>query len=64
MLYSVISPAKKLATPEGKTLYDFWSDQVTHAVNRRRQDAKTDYLLNLASNEYFQSLIQALLKTG
>lgn len=63
-LYGLLSPldliqayrlemGTKLTNPEGKTLYDFWSDSVTNEVNHRMQQSKADYLLNLASNEYF-----------
>ena len=34
-------------------LYDFWGDEVTKAIN---EDKNSDYLINLASVEYFKSI--------
>tara|TARA_B110000444_G_scaffold120461_1_gene113289 strand:- start:2222 stop:2974 length:753 start_codon:yes stop_codon:yes gene_type:complete len=36
----------------GKNLYEFWGDQLTNELNRREKD----WLINLASNEYFKSI--------
>ena len=44
----------KLKTKQGNTLYDFWGDQVTAALNA---DLNADVtLVNLASNEYFKAV--------
>tara|TARA_B100000989_G_scaffold138159_1_gene102701 strand:+ start:4797 stop:5555 length:759 start_codon:yes stop_codon:yes gene_type:complete len=34
-------------------LYDFWGDEITKAIN---EDKNSDYLINLASVEYFKSI--------
>lgn len=52
----------KLANPEGKTLYDFWSDRVTNEVSQRMQQSKAHYLLNLASDEYFSVINTAAIE--
>ena len=36
-------------------LYDFWGDNITNAINK---DNNSDYLINLASVEYFKSINQ------
>lgn len=46
----------KLATSEGKNLYEFWGNRITDAVNQQLADVKSDVLINLASNEYFKSI--------
>lgn len=35
-----------------KNLYEFWGDKITLEINK----TKSQYLINLASNEYFQSI--------
>ncbi|MEL6106808.1 MAG: peroxide stress protein YaaA [Planctomycetota bacterium] len=46
----------KLKTKRGKDLYSFWGSQLTDAVNEQLASTKSKYLVNLASNEYFNSL--------
>ena len=46
----------KLDTPRGKDLYTFWGDIITEQLNKDMKAAKTDVLVNLASNEYFKSV--------
>ncbi|MDG2171255.1 MAG: peroxide stress protein YaaA [Gammaproteobacteria bacterium] len=41
-------------------LYDFWRDNITNAINK---DNNSDYLINLASVEYFKSINQKNLKS-
>jgi cytoplasmic iron level regulating protein YaaA (DUF328/UPF0246 family) len=41
-------------------LYDFWGDNITNAINK---DNNNDYLINLASVEYFKSINQKNLKS-
>lgn len=55
-------PCRSSANGEGKTLYDFWGQQVTDAVNAQLKTCKTQTLVNLASNEYFKSVKPKLLK--
>lgn len=45
----------KLENVRGKDLYLFWGDIITDALNNELK-AKGDYLVNLASNEYFKSV--------
>jgi len=46
----------KLDNPRGKDLYTFWGDIITEQLNKDMNAAKTDVLVNLASNEYFKSV--------
>ena len=46
----------KLATPEGKDLYDFWSSTLTNALNEAVKSSGVQILINLASKEYYKSL--------
>ena len=52
----------RLANPGGKDLYAFWGDEITQVLQKDMQKAKTKVLLNLASQEYFKSVIPAQLK--
>ena len=40
----------------GKNLYEFWGDDITTALNAQLKKARTNVLVNLASNEYFKSV--------
>lgn len=51
----------KLANPGGKNLYAFWSSKVTTEINKRMLQAKADYLLHLASDEYFSVIDKKLI---
>lgn len=46
----------KLSINGSKNLYDFWKETITESVNQEIKDKKHKYLLNLASNEYFNSI--------
>lgn len=50
--------AVPLANPLGDTLYDYWQNTVTHALNRMLDKMPEPVLVNLASNEYFKSVNQ------
>lgn len=39
-----------------KNLYDFWGDQITQLVREDLEKSGTDTVVNLASQEYFQSI--------
>ena len=41
-------------------LYDFWGDDITKAINKEKN---SDYLINLASVEYFKSIKKEKLKS-
>ena len=44
----------KLLNPCGLTLYDFWKDLVTEAINQHLKQLEVPVLVNLASAEYFK----------
>jgi uncharacterized protein len=46
----------KLSINGSKNLYDFWKETITESVNQEIKDKGHKYLLNLASNEYFNSI--------
>tara|TARA_B100000579_G_C22781386_1_gene829502 strand:- start:55 stop:822 length:768 start_codon:yes stop_codon:yes gene_type:complete len=46
----------KLKTERGKNLYDFWENKITENLNQNLSDNNNQYLINLASNEYFDSV--------
>ncbi|AUN94895.1 peroxide stress protein YaaA [Pseudazoarcus pumilus] len=56
----------KLETPAGKTLYAWWGERITEALNNviaeREQAGEAPVLVNLASDEYFKSVKPAKLK--
>jgi uncharacterized protein len=45
-----------LANPRGKNLYEFWGEVITQEVNQALVDQGGDYVINLASNEYFKAV--------
>lgn len=72
-LYGVLKPldlmrpyrlemGTKLATDSGKDLYAFWGEEITRAINKALKAQGDDVLINLASNEYFKSIKQKLIK--
>jgi cytoplasmic iron level regulating protein YaaA (DUF328/UPF0246 family) len=52
----------KLAGDHGNNLYDFWGPDITNVLNKQLKKIDSDILLNLASNEYFNSVIPSALK--
>ena len=44
----------KFTNTGGKNLYEFWGNKITEEVNKREQE----YIINLASNEYFKAVIK------
>ncbi len=46
-----------LKNPKGKDLYAFWGDSITQALNEAMKNHKNMTLINLASVEYFQSVM-------
>jgi len=70
-LYGILKPLDliqpyrlEMGTPlkigKFKNLYDFWSDKITQEINK---DKNSDYLINLASAEYFKSINVSTLKS-
>ena len=67
-LYGVLKPldlmqpyrlemGTKLKNRRGKDLYDFWDDRISQALNRELAEQDNPVLINLASNEYFKSVL-------
>lgn len=52
----------RLKTRRGKSLYDYWGDQVAKALNADAEAAGVDVLLNCASQEYFKAADRKALK--
>lgn len=46
----------KFANSRGANLYDFWGSKLTDELNALTRKNKSDYLVNLASNEYFKAV--------
>ena len=46
----------KLDTKHGKNLYQFWGSTITEGLNKQLKKIKSEYLINLASNEYFKAV--------
>lgn len=49
----------RLSNPKGRDLYSFWGTKIAKAINEVMDD---DYVINLASQEYFKSVNQKALK--
>jgi len=45
----------------GKNLYDFWQESITAHLNEVMKANKSEFLINLASNEYFKSVDRRVL---
>jgi len=52
---------RKIESDRGKNLYEFWGEIITQGLNKQLDDLKANYLVNLASNEYFKSVKPELL---
>ena len=52
----------KLQDLSVNTLYEFWHDRITQAINQQLDKLETKTLVNLASNEYFQAVKPKLLR--
>ncbi|MGD9862102.1 MAG: peroxide stress protein YaaA [Pseudodonghicola sp.] len=72
-LYGVLRPrdaiqpyrlemGSRLKTPRGKSLYDWWGDRISRALNEQAEVLGTDVLVNCASQEYFGAVDRAALK--
>ena len=47
---------RKVDTERGKNLYQFWGSSLTEGLNAQLDVLGSEYLINLASNEYFKSV--------
>ncbi len=72
-LYGVLRPldliqpyrlemGSRLTTSRGSNLYEFWGDKITRNLNKALPAQGDDVLVNLASNEYFKSVLTERLK--
>ncbi len=52
----------RLKTRRGKSLYDYWGDQIAKALNAQAEAVATDTLVNCASQEYFGAADRKALK--
>jgi len=52
----------RLKTPRGKSLYDWWGDRISQALNDQAEAIGTDVLVNCASQEYFGAVDLKALK--
>lgn len=52
----------KFANDRGASLYQFWGDQLSKAINAQLVKSKSKVLLNLASNEYFKAVKSQLIE--
>ncbi|WP_338549501.1 peroxide stress protein YaaA [Roseovarius phycicola] len=52
----------RLKTKRGKSLYEFWGDTLSRALNIQADAVGTDFLVNCASQEYFGAVDQNALK--
>ncbi|MCW9013917.1 MAG: peroxide stress protein YaaA [Gammaproteobacteria bacterium] len=46
----------KLKNVRGNNLYEFWGSDITDGLNQQLKKIKSNYLINLASNEYFKAV--------
>ena len=52
----------RLKTRRGETLYNFWRDEITKLLNQDLADSGQEEVVNLASKEYFKSILPKKLK--
>ena len=55
MLPYRLEMGKKVITPQGDTLYQFWGSKLTDSLNKELS-SQGDAVINLASNEYFSAI--------
>jgi cytoplasmic iron level regulating protein YaaA (DUF328/UPF0246 family) len=46
----------KFTNRKGKNLYEFWGDSLTRSLNADLKKSGSDFVVNLASNEYFSAV--------
>ncbi len=52
----------KLHNLRGHNLYEFWGDHITRLINDDLENANSELLVNIASDEYYKSVIERKLK--
>lgn len=71
-LYGVLRPldeiepyrlemGSRMATPRGKTLYQYWGSQIAEALNHQAEQTGSEVLVNCASQEYFGAVDKTAL---
>lgn len=53
-----------LKTAQGRSLYDFWGDELTNALNDELANKRKPFVVNLASVEYFSAIKPATLNAS
>jgi cytoplasmic iron level regulating protein YaaA (DUF328/UPF0246 family) len=51
----------RLKNERGANLYDFWGDKITRALSADLKASQSEYLVNLASGEYYKAVKEAQL---
>lgn len=46
-----------LKNKKGKNLYEFWGNKITNSLNNVLKTSHSEFVINLASNEYFKSVV-------
>ncbi len=54
----------KLKLKENNNLYQYWGNHITTSINKNLSELDEDTLINLASEEYFKSINQKMLKAN
>ena len=52
----------KLHNSRGHNLYEFWGDKITNLINDDLEQANSELLVNIASDEYYKSVNERKLK--
>ncbi|TCH65338.1 peroxide stress protein YaaA [Acinetobacter sp. ANC 4862] len=52
----------KLQNTRGHNLYQFWGDHITRLINEDLEQANSELLVNIASDEYYKSVIERKVK--
>ncbi|MCG9729991.1 peroxide stress protein YaaA [Shewanella sp. Isolate13] len=52
----------RLANERGINLYQFWGDIITNEINKTTEEQGDEFIINLASNEYFKAVKPKQLK--
>ena len=52
----------KLQNSRGHNLYQFWGDHITRLINEDLEQANSELLVNIASDEYYKSVIERKIK--
>ena len=48
--------SSRLATKRGKSLYEYWGEELANALNKQGHETKSEVLVNCASKEYFSAV--------